>query len=236
MLSLSSTTVSCLTRTPRRWEWPDTPWGASSRAAGRSSTQIKTNKEPTTFPLMVGLYTVGAVTVPVTLSPLLLRLSGGSSSYVYSLMYRYICIDFGYLSVIVFSTCIFSRPTAELAWTCTHSPSKRVRTCHSSFFSFLLSCLLISTSAPHLLFAFSCHVLSQAPCRSKASGLALPWGDDLASGPECFGSQTHTKGQGLMTLLQPNCCTLDMLSTAWRHNGSKLFTELGPFLTCSMDT
>ncbi len=67
------------------------------------------------FPLMAGLYTVGAVTVPVTRSPLLLRLSGGSSSYVYSLMYRYICIDFGYLSVIVFSTCIFSRPTAELA-------------------------------------------------------------------------------------------------------------------------
>lgn len=68
------------------------------------------------YPLMVGLYTVGAVTVPVTLSPLLLRLSGGSSSYVYSLMYRYICIDFGYLSVIVSSTgLIFSRPTAELA-------------------------------------------------------------------------------------------------------------------------
>lgn len=68
-----------------------------------------------TFHLMVGLYTVGAVTVPVTLSPLP-GLSGGSSSYVYSLMYRYICIDFGYLSVIVSSTGrIFSRPTAELA-------------------------------------------------------------------------------------------------------------------------
>lgn len=53
---------------------------------------------------MVGLYTVGAVTVPVMLSPFLLRLSGGSSSCVYSLMYRYICIDFGYLSVIVSST------------------------------------------------------------------------------------------------------------------------------------
>lgn len=65
---------------------------------------------------MVGLYTVGAVTVPVTLFALLLRLSGGSSSYVYSLMYRYICIDFGYLSVIVSSTGrIFSRPTVELA-------------------------------------------------------------------------------------------------------------------------
>lgn len=63
------------------------------------------------FPLMVGLYAVGAVTVPVTLSPLLLRLPGASSSYVYSLMYRYICIDFGYLSVIVSSTGqIFSRP------------------------------------------------------------------------------------------------------------------------------
>lgn len=43
-LSLFSTTVSCSTRTRRRWEWPDMPWGASLRAAGRSSTQIRTNR------------------------------------------------------------------------------------------------------------------------------------------------------------------------------------------------
>lgn len=65
---------------------------------------------------MVGLYAVGAATVPVAHSPLLLRLSGESSSRVYSLMYRYICIDFGYLSVIVSSSgLMFSRPAAELA-------------------------------------------------------------------------------------------------------------------------
>lgn len=186
---------------------------------------------------MVELYTVGAFTVPVTPSPFLLRLSGSSSSYAYSLMYRYICIDFGYLSVIVSSTgLIFSRPTAELAWTYPF-PHHREREHASLHFSFLLSCLLIFTSTPHLLFAFSCHVLSQAPppCRSEAFGQALLWGDDTVSGPECFGSQTHTEGQGLITLLQPNCCILDLLSTARRQNGSKLFTELGPFLTCSME-
>lgn len=43
-LSLFSTTVSCLTRTRQTWEWLDTPWGASLRAAGRSSTLIKTNR------------------------------------------------------------------------------------------------------------------------------------------------------------------------------------------------
>lgn len=100
---------------------------------------------------------------------------------------------------------------------------------------FLFSCRLIFISAPHLLFVFSCQVLSQAPCRSEAFGRAPLQGDNMVSGPECFSSQTHTEGQGLISLLQPHCCTLDLLSTARRQNGSKLFSELEPFRTCSME-
>lgn len=98
---------------------------------------------------------------------LLRRLSGGSSSSVYSLMYRYICIDL--------AICLLLFP--QLAWSfrgpqlnCLELvliPHHREWQ-HVSLH--LLSSLFIFTSAPHLLFAFSCHVLSQAPCCSKAFG------------------------------------------------------------------
>lgn len=101
--------------------------------------------------------------------------------------------------------------------------------------SFLLSCRLIFISTPHILYVFSCQVLSQAPCRSEAFGQAPLQSDNTVSGPECFGSQTHTEGRGLISLWQPQCCTLDLLSTARRLNGSKLFSELEPFRTCSME-
>lgn len=96
----------------------------------------------------------------------------------------------------------------------------------------------VSSSSPqHLISCLRFPVMSfhKAPCRSEAFGQALLWGDDTVSGPEYFGSQTHTEGQGLITLSQPKRCILDLLSTAQRQNGSKLFTELGSFLTCSME-
>lgn len=133
---------------------------------------------------MVGLYTVGAVTVPVMLSPLLARLSGGCSSYVYSLMYRYICIDFGYLSVIVsFTGLIFSG--SQLNWLELAPIPHHRESDNMSLFSFPPSFRVSSSSPQHLIsrFAFSCHVRSQAPCRSVASGRALPRADDPASGP-----------------------------------------------------
>lgn len=120
-------------------------------------------------------------------------------------MYR-----FGYLSVIVPSIgLMFLRPKAELASTRTHSLS-------------LLLCLFILTSAPHLPFAF-CRVLSKAPCRSEAFGLALLWGDGTVSGPEYGGPQTLTEGQGLITLVRPHW-------TCSNDKRIKYLTKLGPFL------
>lgn len=99
---------------------------------------------------MVGLYTVGAVTVPVTLSPLLARLSGGCSSYVYSPMYRYICIDFGYLSVIVSSTgLIFSR--SQLNWLELSPIPHQTESDDLSLFLFPPSFRVSSSSPQHLI-------------------------------------------------------------------------------------
>lgn len=146
-------------------------------------------------------------------------------------MYRYICIDFGYLSVIVPSMgLMFSRLTAKLAWTlCNHSPSQRATAC----FSLLSpsSFPVVSSSFQHLISCTCSPVKSfhKPPCRSEAFSRAPLQGDNMVSGPECFDSQTHTEGQGLISLSQPHCCTLDLLSTARRFNGSKLFSELEPF-------
>lgn len=118
-------------------------------------------------------------------SPLLLRLPGDSSSCVYPLMYRYICIDFGYLSVIVSSSgLMFSRPAAELAWICSLSPIT-VTICLSSPF-------LPPFASPYLHLSASssvCVLLSHPVplhCRSEASGQTLLWASGPASGPWVF--------------------------------------------------
>lgn len=151
----------------------------------------------------------------------MLRLSGGSSSLVYSLMYRYICIDFGYLSVIISSTGL--NLLEALSWTGANlSPiplSQRART----HFSSLLLPPFVSSPVTYF---HKPHVI--------AGSLIMP----------CCGAMTQSQAPSVslsdsywrpITLLQPNSCVLDLLSTTWRQNGSKLYTELGPFLTCSME-
>lgn len=169
------------------------------------------------------------------LSPLLLRLSGGSSSYVYSLMYRYICIDFGYLSVIVSSTGLIFSKGSQLNWLeLVPIPHHREREHASLHFppfvsrhlspQHLISCLrspVMSFHKPHVVARPSVKPYCGLITRSQALSI--------------FGSQTRTEGQRLIMLVQPNCCIPDLLSTARQQNGSKLFTELGPFLTCSLE-
>lgn len=87
---------------------------------------------------------------------------------------------------------------------CSVSPHLHLST--SFFVSVLLSC-----------------PFTWAPCRSKAFGQAPLWVDAVVSGPEYFGPQTHPEGQGLITLLQPSCWILDLLSTTQWLNVSKLF-------------
>ena len=68
------------------------------------------------FPVMVGLFTVWCCHRPSHTLSITAKTVWRLFQLVYSVMYRYICIDFGYLSVIVSSTGrIFSRPTVELA-------------------------------------------------------------------------------------------------------------------------
>lgn len=91
----------------------------------------------------------------------------------------------------------------------------------------------VSASSPqHLIFVsvlLSCP-FTWAPCRSKAFGQAPLWVDDAVSGPEYFGPQTHPEGQGLITLLQPSCWILDLLSHHSMTKRIETLQSLGHFL------
>lgn len=191
-------------RTLRRWELPDMPWGASLRAAGRSSTQIRTNRSLGSSPVMMGFMLL-VLSPSQSHPPLLLRLSGERSSCVFSLMYRYICIVFGYLSVIVSSTgLILSRPAAELAWICTLSPSE-----WELALPYFLSHLLIFTSTPHPIRSVRCLMSRQA----------LSWARRLSHRPRVFLALRLLLKAGHNTAV-----SLLLNRLAQRHsNGSKLF-------------
>lgn len=147
-------------------------------------------------------------------------------------MYRYICIDFGYLSVIVSSTGLNLFMT--LSWTGVNLypfPDHRERE-HTSFRFLFLPFVSphhhLSSSSP------ACVLLSRpfTQCHREAFGQALLWGHDTASGPEYFSSQTRTGDLShFCSLTAANWTCLAPLNYKMDQNSS----ELGPFLTCSME-
>lgn len=188
--------------------------------------------KPLTHPHDGGFYTVGAATVPVKHSPFLLRLSGAPSSCVYSLMYRYICIDFGYLSVIVSSAglIVFFCPGPQLNWLeFVPSPSQSDYKPLSALSPFPPYASL------HLSASISRHTRSQSPPRSEAQGPALPRPHD--PGPRVFwlltptraSSSNHTTAAGPL-LVGP----VKRRATIKTDPNSQ--HRSGCFLTCSMET
>lgn len=133
-------------------------------------------------------------------------------------MYRYICIDFGYLSVIVSSTGLIFSIGPQLNWL-ELVPIPRLR--EWEHVSLHLSCFL--SSSPQHLICFSCHVLSQAPCRSEAFAQALLWAHDTVSGLVYHGSQARTEGHGPITLSRPNPLRT---GPAWQRSTTKWIKTL----------